>query len=113
MRLRLQGPPPERQEYPLVEITIVNDDLGFPSDGIKRFPNGRVRLRPAFVFVPGCGSCYDPGYAFVEASENLRDWAEADLGGDDTRISLARPEVIDKTAPTNGARFYRLRKELP
>ena len=113
MRLRLQGPPPESREYPPVEITIVNDDLGFLPDGIKRSPNGRVLLRPAHVFVAPCLSCSDPAYAYIEASESLRDWTEPDLGGDDTFISLAHPEAIDKTTPTNAVRFYRLRKELP
>ena len=40
------------------------------------------------------------------ALEHLRDWAQPDL--DDTYILLVSPDVLDKTAPTNGMRFYRL-----
>jgi len=109
VRLRLQGPPPENQPYPVVELTIHNDDLGFPQGGIKRFPNGRVLLRPTGYPVDetsGAGS-------YLEASENLRDWFDPDLGGDRSWIWFSNPEVLDKTAPTNARRFYRLRKELP
>ncbi len=107
MRLRLQGPPPERQDYPIVELAIVNDDLGFPPGGIRRFPNGRVLLHPTGYLLGPVGWSGYMGGSEVEASENLRDWTEFDV------VSPGRPEVIDKTAPTNAARFYRLREEQP
>ncbi len=109
VRLRLQGPPPENQPYPVVELTIANDDLGFLPGGIKRFPNGRVLLRPT-----GYGVDRASGAAsYLEASENLRDWIDPGLGGGYSWIGFSNPEVLDKTAPTNVMRFYRLRKELP
>ncbi len=107
LRLRLQSPPPESRDYPLVELTIANDDLGFPPGGIQRFPNGRVLLRPT-------GYRTDTGFgggASLEASDNLRAWSEPDLGGDWPGFNAGHSEVIDRTAPTNAARFYRLYRE--
>lgn len=105
LRLRLQGPPPESRDYPLVELTIANDDLGFLPPGIQRFPNGRVLLRATGLRTHlGFG---DGGY--LETSANLRDWSEADLGGDGPFFQ-ADYELLDRTAPTNAARFYRLHR---
>ncbi|MHC1763356.1 MAG: Calx-beta domain-containing protein [Verrucomicrobiia bacterium] len=99
VRLRLEGPPPASQEYPLVEITIANDDLGFPPGGIKRLPNGRVWLRPTGL---GDTQALWPS-AILETSSNLQDWIQTDLIGLDG--------TSDMTAPTNSARFYRLRNQ--
>jgi uncharacterized delta-60 repeat protein len=106
--LRLQGPPPERNEYPLVELTIANDDVGFPPAGIQCFPNGRVLLRAT-----GCTANSPYGfsvYAYLQTSGNLRDWSEPDLGGDSTILSVDHPETIDRSAPTQSARFFRLQR---
>jgi hypothetical protein len=101
VRMRLQGPPPSSQEYPPIELTIVNDDLGFLPGGIKHFPNGRVWLRPT----GGGGFSADR----VSWSDNLRDWTKLAPDPGWWNALFPDPEVIDKTAPTNTVRFYRLR----
>lgn len=102
VRLRLQSQAHMSQEYPMVEITIVNDDLGFLPGGIHRFPNGRVLLCPAGRYDANSPLFGGP-INFVDTSENLRDWAEMGY------YSACCPELLDNPAPTNTARFYRLR----
>lgn len=115
VRLRLQGLPPLSQEYPAVELTIANDDLGFAPGGIKHFPNGLVLLRYTGLPIPAWGdrggwraAPMGPGPGgshIIETSENLRDWQEHDA-----YLEFVRREWIGEAAPTNVARFYRLRR---
>lgn len=102
VRLLLQSPSPENRPYPIVEVTIANDDLGFAQDGIRHFPNGRMLLRATGI-APLSG-------VDLEASVDLRDWAQPDLGGHSATFSFDTAGILDRTAPTNAMRFYRLKK---
>jgi hypothetical protein len=101
IRLRLHSPAPDQTEYPLVEVTVRNDDIGLLPGAVKRFPNGRVLLRSTGLIWPDVGS------ALVEASTDLRDWTADDpLGA--SWISPFRPDFVDTNAPPDNMRFYRL-----
>lgn len=104
VRLQMQAPPPQSQQYPVIEITILNDDLGFPSGGIRRFPNGRVLLRPSgwLLRPPGWSGLWG-GQVNVEASPDLKNWNW--LGWFDAWST----ELIDYGAAADTAQFYRLR----
>ncbi len=79
-------------EYPFVEVTIKNDDLGFLPGGIHWFVNGRVLLRTTGT---------EP-YPSVDVSSDLSDWSWLNPG-------WAGPaELVDTNAPGNPQRFYRL-----
>ena len=106
VRLRLQGTPPENQEYPVVEITIANDDLGFPSDGIKHLSNGRILLSPSGLLVPpppSYASFDDFEWVTLQVTESFGDWQDSA-----DSLSLKGPELIIEPARTDRAQFYRL-----
>ena len=93
VRIRLRDANPAGAEYPFVELTITNDDLGFLPGGIRPFANGRVLLRTT----PGD---YWPG---VESSRDLSHWSW--LG---QFWAAGNGELIDTNAPGDPQRFYRL-----
>jgi uncharacterized delta-60 repeat protein len=108
VRLRLQGPPPQSQEFPVLEITILDSELSFPPGGICLLPDGRVQL----CVVGGPRIQSELGFTYgvfttlptvrIEYSENLKDWRPLDS------VPWTYPYYFfDEAPPTNVPRFYR------